>query len=51
MERLRRENNRWDSMERIDEYAKTRINVKAEFFQAGKKNKGGLAINILNQEY
>eukprot|EP00347_Sterkiella_histriomuscorum_P020572 403337291 len=50
-ERFQREQNRWDFMEKKEQFDHTRIQVKADVFQAGKKNKGGAAYNIVNQDY
>ena len=38
-------------MEKKDQYDYERIKVKADVFNAGKKNKGGAAYNIVNSAY
>lgn len=38
-------------MEAKEDFEKKRIQVKAEVFNAGKKNQGGAAYNIVNSEY
>ena len=50
-ERYNREVNRFDNMEATDVTAQQVLKVKTEQFNAGKKNHGGAAYNLLNQQY
>ena len=50
-ERLDRENRRFDKMNQEDIYDKKRIEVKRDLYQAGKKNKGGAAFDIVSLSY
>jgi len=47
-ERYNREVNRFDNMEATDVTAQQVLKVKTEQFNAGKKNHGGAAYNLLN---
>ncbi len=42
---------RWDHMEANDKKEVERLHVRVDVYQAGKKNKGGAAYNIMNLEY
>ena len=50
-ERLQRENNRFGAMEAHEKFQHDRINVRRDMYQAGKKNKGGSAFNIVTLNY
>ena len=46
-----RENRRFDYMEQDRKYQEDRINVRRDVYQAGKKNFGGSAFNIITLDY
>ena len=50
-ERYNREVNRFENMEQTDVTAQNVLSVKKDQFNAGKKNHGGAAYNLLNQQY
>ena len=50
-ERLKREDNRYEQMNREEAIAKQRLECKRDVYQAGKKNKGGAAFDIINLDY
>ena len=50
-ERFQRENVKWDRLETEEVKQAERIRVRADVYQAGKKNKGGSAYNIVNLDY
>ena len=50
-ERLNRDTERYEFMERQEKFQNDRINVRRDLYQAGKKNKGGAAFNIITLNY
>ena len=43
--------NKWDNLENIERKEVNRLQTRTELYQAGKKNKSGLAYNIMNLDY
>lgn len=50
-ERLQREINRFEKMESMDALIENTLKAKVDHFNAGKKNKGGAAYNLLHLGY
>lgn len=50
-ERFSREQRKWDYHEMHEKKQENRLKVRAEVYQAGKKNMGGAAYNIVNLDY
>jgi hypothetical protein len=50
-ERFQREAGRWDYEEKKEKFEVDRIGVRADKYQAGKKNQGGAAYNIVTLGY
>ena len=50
-ERLNRENSRFNAMDAHQKFQEDRIVVRRDLYQAGKKNKGGSAFNIVSLNY
>ena len=50
-ERYNREVSRFENMEKMDAQQAQTLQVKKDQFNAGKKNHGGAAYNLLNQQY
>ena len=50
-ERLNRENSRFNAMDAHQKFQEDRIIVRRDLYQAGKKNKGGSAFNIVTLNY
>lgn len=38
-------------MEKVDKQQENRVHVRAELYQAGKKNMGGAAYNVVSLDY
>ncbi|CDW76583.1 UNKNOWN [Stylonychia lemnae] len=51
IERLERDQKKWEKYEVKEQFQENRIKVKAEVYQAAKKNMGGSAYNIINLDY
>ena len=50
-ERYQREVQRFDQMSTNDQFQKTRLETKIQDFNAGKKNQGGAAYNLIRLDY
>ena len=50
-ERYEREAQRFENMDRTEQLDQERLQTKVENFNAGKKNQGGAAYNLLNLDY
>ena len=50
-ERVNREINRFEKMESYDAQQQNVITAKRDYFNAGKKNQGGSAYNLINLDY
>jgi hypothetical protein len=46
-----RENSRFNAMDAHLKFQEDRITVRRDLYQAGKKNKGGSAFNIVTLDY
>jgi hypothetical protein len=50
-DRLKHEIARFEKMESVDAHMENALKVKVDHFNAGKKNKGGAAYNLVNLGY
>ena len=49
--KLYREQERFEMMEKDEKFKNDRIEVRRDYYKAGKKNKGGSAFNIITLDY